>query len=128
MHAWLACSSNVLIVATGSEGPVGFALGYLLDRVDTARPMLFFYEIEVAEAYRRQRVGTRLVECMKAIAREQDVVKMWVQTSPGNQAARHLYRRAGALEAEHADLLYVWGSPVPDEHGIPSEVQGTTDG
>lgn len=108
MRAWLSESSNVLIAATRNGLPVGFALGYLLDRVDEARPMLFFYEIEVPAACRRGGIGTRLVEAMKSVARERGILKMWVQTAPENTAARALYRKAGGVECENQDLLYVW--------------------
>jgi aminoglycoside 3-N-acetyltransferase I len=108
MRLWLKNSSNVLIAATEAARPVGFALGYLLDRVDEARSMLFFYEIVVASDCRRRGIGKRLVEAMKAIAREQQVSKMWVQTDPGNTAARALYQRAGGAECADLDLLVVW--------------------
>ena len=108
MRLWLENPSNVLIAATEAAWPVGFALGYLLDRVDEARSMLFFYEIVVASDDRRRGIGKRLVEAMKAIAREQQVTKMWVQTDPDNTAARELYQCAGGTECIDPNLLYVW--------------------
>ncbi|MFC2082898.1 GNAT family N-acetyltransferase, partial [Candidatus Bipolaricaulota bacterium] len=108
MDAWLSKSSNVLIAATDEGMSVGFALGYLLDRVDEARTMLFFYEIEVAIDFRCRGIGSRLVEAMKRVAREEGVFKMWVQTHPENIAARALYQKMGGVECEGQDLLYVW--------------------
>ena len=108
MRLWLENSSNVLIAATEAVRPVGFALGYLLDRVDESRSMLFFYEIVVASDCRRRGIGRRLVEAMKTIAREQQISKMWVQTDPANSAARALYRCAGSTECTDPNLLYVW--------------------
>ena len=87
---------------------MGFALGYLLDRVDERRTMLFFYEIEVAAPYRKRGIGRHLVEVMKTVAREESVLKMWVQTEPGDIAARALYRSMGGVENASSDLLYVW--------------------
>jgi ribosomal protein S18 acetylase RimI-like enzyme len=106
--AWLAQSANILIAALHEDTPVGFALGYLLDRVDGAAPMLFLYEIEVTAAFRRRGIGSRLVEAMKDVARNERVVKMWVQADPGNDAARALYQRTGGVKNETADLIYVW--------------------
>lgn len=108
MQAWLSRSSNILIAATADGIPVGFALGYLLDRVDERRTMLFFYEIEVAAPYRKRGIGRHLVEVMKTVAREESVLKMWVQTEPGDIAARALYRSMGGVENASSDLLYVW--------------------
>jgi len=108
MRAWLANPSNVLITASTDDGPVGFALGYLLNRVDGPRSMLFFYEIEVAPSFRRQSIGRMLVNTMKRVAHGEQVLKMWVQTAPDNIAARSLYRSAGGVESEHSDLMIVW--------------------
>ena len=108
MKLWLENSSNVLLAATQANTGVGFALGYLLDRIDRSRPMLFFYEIVVASDCRRRGIGRRLVEAMKTIAHEKQVTKMWVQTDPANTAARALYQCAGGIECTDLDLLYVW--------------------
>ncbi|MFC2078580.1 GNAT family N-acetyltransferase [Candidatus Bipolaricaulota bacterium] len=108
LQTWLSRASNILITATHDSLPVGFALGYLLDRVDQVRPMLFFYEIEVVATYRRKGIGSRLVEALKSVARERDALKMWVQTDPGSIAARALYRHTGGVECGNPDLLYVW--------------------
>lgn len=108
MCTWLSDEKNVLLVAAEGARPIGLALGYLLVRVDVARPMLFFYEIEVVADRRRRGVGRALVEAMKDVARQENVVRMWVQTSPDNVPARALYRSAGGVEREGTDLLYVW--------------------
>ena len=92
-----------------------FALGYLLDRIDRSRPMLFFYEIVVTSDYRRRGMGRRLVEAMKTIAHEKQVTtKMWVQTDPANTAARALYQRTGSIECASVDLLYIWTDQTLD--------------
>ncbi len=121
MRRWLSDSSHILIAATVDGSPVGFALGYMLARVDTARPMLFFYEIEVSASHRRHGIGRGMVEAMKAVARERNVLKMWVQTSPDNEAARALYRSAGACESAGCDLLYVWTDPAGAGGERPSD-------
>jgi hypothetical protein len=40
---------NVFIVAIDSTEPVGYAVAYLLDRIDRDQRMMFFYEICVAD-------------------------------------------------------------------------------
>ena len=112
MHAWLSRPSNILIVATQDGIPVGFALGYLLERVDEARTMLFFYEIEVAASHQKQGIGRRLVETMKAVAHEEKATKMWVQTDPSSNAARALYQSMGGIESASSDILYVWTDQI----------------
>ncbi len=126
MQAWLSRPSNILITATADGIPVGFALGYLLDRVDEARTMLFFYEVEVSAPYRKRGIGRRLVEAMKAVAREENTLKMWVQTDPDNIAARELYRSTGGVEDASSDLLYVWADQARSDHSVPSSCSKTS--
>jgi len=108
MKLWLEDSDNILLAAIEQERPVGFALGYLLDRVDEQAKMLFFYEIEVAPTHRRQGIGAALVEAMKRVAEAERVTKMWVQTDPENTAARALYGRADAVPSGSPELIYCW--------------------
>ena len=108
LQIWLAQSDHILLAALDGDRPAGFALGYLLDRVDGHARMLFFYEIEVLKTYRRRGIGTELVEAMKEIARISRVAKMWVQTDPTNVAARALYERADGTRSASLDEIYSW--------------------
>lgn len=86
----------------------GFALGYLLDRIDRAQPMLCFYEIVVSRHHRRTGIGRQLLEAMKTTALQSNVLNMWVQTDPANYAARTFYQRAGGIESTTPDHVYSW--------------------
>lgn len=108
MATWLSDESHVLLVAAEGKSPVGFALGYLLQRVGEPAPMLFFYEIEVAEGVRQRGIGSKLVCAMKLIAGQAGACKMWVQTSPDNVAAHALYRSQGAVRSPEPDCVYSW--------------------
>jgi ribosomal protein S18 acetylase RimI-like enzyme len=109
LKSWLGNPSNVLISAITESGiGVGFALGYLLNRIDRSQPMLCFYEIVVASDHRRHGIGRQLVEAMKIVAQQSNALKMWVQTDPDNVAARTLYQRAGGIESATSDHVYSW--------------------
>ncbi len=108
MARWLANPANVLIVACENHNCVGFALGYLLDRIDEPRPMVCFYEIVVAPDCRKLGIGRQLVEEMKQVARISHAVKMWVQTTPDNIAAQTLYQSAGGIPCDTPDHVYSW--------------------
>ena len=109
MRAFLADRDHILIVATEGEQPIGFALAYLLDRVDGGRRMALFYEIEVAEAHRRCGAGRRMVETLKSVCSAEGVGKMWVQTSPSNDAAVALYRSTGArAKGNEGDTVFAY--------------------
>ena len=97
LSTFLSRPENILLVAAQDGIPVGYAVAYLLDRVDREQPMILFYEIEVAEAHRRRGIGSRLVDELKAMFRESDAMKMWVSTDRSNVAANRLYTGTGAL-------------------------------
>ena len=59
--------------------------------------MMFFYEIGVAESSRRRGIGRRLVNTLKSVCRDEDVMKMWVPTGRSNVAATRLYASTGAV-------------------------------
>jgi ribosomal protein S18 acetylase RimI-like enzyme len=94
---FLSRGENVLIVASEGESPVGYAVAYLLDRIDRDQCMVLLYDIGVAEFARRQGVGTRLMAALKTVCTEEGVMKMWVVTSPSNAAAMRLYTTTGGL-------------------------------
>ena len=109
MKQWLENPANILIVAAAQNAmAVGFALGYVLDRVDCPQPMLCFYELVVAPNQRRKGIGRKLVEAMKRVADQSHARKMWVQTDPDNHAARALYKSAGGIESATPDHVYSW--------------------
>ncbi len=108
MQSGLSDPHHVLLVATDEHDPIGFALGYVLERIDGMQPMLFFYEIEVVETCRRRGVGRALVAAIRDVGHQENVARMWVQTSPDNVPARALYRGSGGEERDEVDLLYVW--------------------
>ena len=97
MVKFLSCRANVLIVAIDHGVPVGYIVAYLLDRIDRNRRMMFFYEVDVAEAHRRRGIGKRMIAELKEICRTEDVMKMWVPTSRSNIAATRLYASTGGM-------------------------------
>jgi aminoglycoside 3-N-acetyltransferase I len=102
LETFLSRRENVFVVAIDT-GPVGYAVGYLLDRIDRDQRMMFFYEIGVAESRRREGIGRRLVAVLKAICRDEDVMKMWVPTARSNVAATALYASTGAVPLGNDD-------------------------
>ena len=94
---------NVLIVAIDDGMPVGFALAYLLDRIDRDHGMMFFYEIEVADTHRRRGIGQAMVTVIKDVCIAEQVFKMWVHTNRSNVAAVALYRSTGGSAAASGD-------------------------
>jgi ribosomal protein S18 acetylase RimI-like enzyme len=95
--ALLADRATIFVAAFAGDSPVGFAFGYDLPRRHGAPSILFVYELEVDEAYRRRGIATEL---MSALRRESVSPDAFVLAEPGNEAANALYAALGGTRAE----------------------------
>ena len=93
--ALLADGRTVFVAAFDGDEPVGFAFGYVLPRRHGKPTGMFVYELGVAEPYRRQGIGRRL---MQALLAGQD--EAYVLTEPDNDAANALYASLGGKRVE----------------------------
>jgi len=66
---------------------------------DKARPELWINEVGVAEAYRRQGLGGRLLKAVLGAGRAAGCTAAWVLTERTNGAAVALYRGAGGIQS-----------------------------
>jgi len=82
---------HYFIAAIEGDRPLGFALAYELQRIDRSQPMLFLYEIGVAEAHQRQGVASAMIDFLKRICSENGMFKMFVIADASNTAALRLY-------------------------------------
>jgi ribosomal protein S18 acetylase RimI-like enzyme len=106
---FLSRAENILISTTDGDLPVGFLVAYLLDRVDRDQRMVCLYEIGVLESYRQRGVATGMIEALKAICNEENIMKTWVITDRSNHAAVRLYEKTGATANPDAqDVVYVY--------------------
>ena len=108
---FLRYDDHFLIIAIDDAEPVGYLLAYELPRIDRDQTMMLFYEIGVAESQRRQGIGAAMIDELRSICRERNIMKMWVQTSESNEAAMRLYQSTGGARGEEDDLVqFGWTS------------------
>lgn len=109
VRAFLRNPANHLLVAYIDDRPAGFIRGQELQRLDTVRPMLFLYEIGVAEEYRREGIGTALVREFARLGEERGCSEMFVLTNHSNTAAMRMYASGGGqLSREHDIAMFEW--------------------
>jgi GNAT superfamily N-acetyltransferase len=106
--SFLADDRRFLIVAHQNCEPLGFALAYELERVDTSPPMMFFYEIEVRSDCHRRGIGAGLIDHLKQLCHRRGIGKMFVLTDRRNMAARRLYGVTGGREQYDDGVLFVY--------------------
>jgi ribosomal protein S18 acetylase RimI-like enzyme len=97
--------SNYFIVATESGAPIGFVLAYELERLDRLQPMMLFYEINVLKSKRRQGIAKAMINLLKTICQERNILKMWVLTNKANQAAMRTYESTGGQLVKEDDMV-----------------------
>lgn len=86
---------TIFLVAFDGDRPVGFTFGYELDRRHGDERMLFVYELDVQEAYRRRGIATRLMEELLRLAAEDGIEDAFVLTEPDNAPANGVYAKVG---------------------------------
>ena len=98
----------IVLVALKESAVVGGLVAYELHKLERARSEIYIYDLAVAEPHRRQRVATRLIEQLRAIAHQRGAWMVYVQADHGDDAAISLYEKLGTREEVlHFDL------PVP---------------
>jgi ribosomal protein S18 acetylase RimI-like enzyme len=102
---FLARSDHYFIAAIEADEPIGFALAFELQRIDRAQPMLFLYEIAVADACQRQGLASAMIGFLKSICHEKGLFKMFVIASASNIAAIRLYESTFDETRRH-DVVY----------------------
>ena len=96
-----------LAVALHGDLVVGMASGIHYVHPDKA-PELWINEVGVSDGCRGQGVGRRLVQTLVAHGAALGCREAWVLTSPDNDAARRMYRAAGAIPREEHSIMFTY--------------------
>lgn len=108
-EAWareaLARPNVIALVALDGETVVGGLVAYELDKLERRRREVYLYDLAVAASHRRQGIATRLIDHLRAIARERGAWVVYVQADHGDEPAIALYTKLGVREdVMHFDL------------------------
>ena len=95
--ALLADANTIFVAAFDGDTPVGFAFGYDLPRRHGAPSILFVYELDVDETYRRRGIATALLNALRSESRSHEA---FVLAEPDNDAANALYASLGGTRVE----------------------------
>lgn len=106
-RAFVATSSTYMFCAYVNNEPAGFVWGSTIRR-PTGGVMSLVYDLEVLEPFRRQGIGSMLVEATNALARRDEHVEIWVVTENDNDEAKALYEKLGGQSNETPDRVYWW--------------------
>ena len=95
----LLARPDVIALAAVHGGEVtGGLVAYELRKFEKARSEIYIYDLAVAEAWRRRRIATALVERLRAIARDRGAWVIYVQADYADPPAIALYEKLGTRE------------------------------
>lgn len=100
----LATASSILFVAMDQDKPIGWIVGYVIERFKGKE--LFIYEVDVSERFRRRGIGRALVHKMLEFGESESMKEAFVLTTQSNSAAMALYRICGMKRANSDDALF----------------------
>ena len=102
-RVFVSNSDNVFLLAYSDDKIAGMASAYRLQRMDTRKAELFFYEIGVCAQFRRMGAARALIERLKEIGRQMGADEMFVLTNRSNLAAMNLYESTGGQPSPETD-------------------------
>jgi len=97
---------TIFLVAFDDGEPAGFVFGYELLRRHGDPTILFVYEVDVREAYRRRGVARALFEELERVARARGIRRAFVLTAESNEPAMRLYESVGGVRPYDDDVMW----------------------
>lgn len=94
----LASDYFIAIAALQGDEVVGGLAAYELRKFERERSEIYIYDLAVAQAHRREGIGTALILELKNIAAARGSYVIFVQADRGDEAAIALYTKFGARE------------------------------
>ncbi len=111
---------SVLAFASADASmPVGLANCIEGFSTFACQPLVNVHDLVVADGFRGQRIGERLLDFVAELARQRGACKVTLEVLQGNHAAMRLYQRCGFAPYEldpamgNAQLLQRWLGPSP---------------
>jgi ribosomal protein S18 acetylase RimI-like enzyme len=105
-----------LVVALDGDLVVGMASGVHYVHPDKP-PELWINEVAVAPTHHGQGIGRRLVSTLVEHGASIGCYEAWVLTSPTNEAAKRMYRAAGATPDEELSVMFTYRMGARDGDG-----------
>ncbi|MEP6705831.1 MAG: GNAT family N-acetyltransferase [Acidobacteriota bacterium] len=96
------------ILCLDNSTPVGYLSAFRFPAVETADFQIYLYDIAVEERFRRQGLGSRMIEELKRHCGEDKVDFMWVGISLDNESAQKTFEKTGARQVSEAYVEYTY--------------------
>lgn len=110
-RAFFEKESSLTFVALEGDTIVGMVYGYVLDRPDTIKKQLFLYSIDVIDEYRRQGIGSKLLQAFLDSVDPKDVKNTFLIVDQTNEGALEFYKSLGGKTKHMEDdysIVMIW--------------------
>jgi aminoglycoside 3-N-acetyltransferase I len=95
----------IVLIACLRDEVVGGLAAYVLEKFEQERSEVYIYDLAVDIAHRKKGIATRLINDLKAIAKQKKAYVIYVQADPPDIAAVKLYESLGTREdVYHFDI------------------------
>jgi len=99
---------NILLVSFIDDIPCGFLYAYTLESINSVKPKMFLYSIDVFPEFQSKGIGTRMIEKLKDISKDKNCSEIFVFTNDSNNKAKRLYEKTGGNRENLDDVMYVY--------------------
>lgn len=99
---------NILLAACITGEPAGFLYAYKLDRLNSTKPLMLLYSIDVFTPFRNQGIGRALIDMLKKMAVSGGCSEIFVLTNESNIASKKLYQKTGGVRENNDDVMYTY--------------------
>lgn len=104
LRTYIENTNNILVAAFDQATIAGIAIGYILVH-PSGNKTLYIDELDTHPAYRRQGVGTMIMQSFASIARETNCSEVWLSSSQDNTAAHAFYKTLHPTEQKEATIF-----------------------
>ena len=105
---FFADENNILLAAYLEDVPAGFLYAYILERIDSHKPIILLYSIDVFPGYQKMGIGGSLIQDLKRRAISKKCSEIFVLTTENNIAAKSLYKKTGGIRENEDDVMFVF--------------------
>jgi aminoglycoside 3-N-acetyltransferase I len=85
---FLSDDSSIVLVAKENDNVIGGLVAYTLNKFEKQRKEVYLYDLAVSNQYQRRGIGRKLIEELKAVAKQANAYVVFVQADEGDEAVK----------------------------------------
>ena len=87
IKSFISNKNNYIVTAKADGEILGFAFGYLIERLDNKYPKMYIHSLYVGEAYQNKGIGTKIIDYFVKLANKSNCSSVFTIADKANKAA-----------------------------------------